>query len=257
MPKERGSQVNFQWSVNKDQQNLIMEIRKLNPEWENASITFYSPLEMDRFKEYSNLSKGDFWQVLNAVCPEDMKSGEFWPPKGAHWDGLAVLHYTADGMDKNVLLLFEAKAHARELMQYKNPNKWNPSSRQIIEKSINDVWRVIAPGKNLSCWLKSYQFANRIAHAIHLNAKGIPAVVIYVLYKNDYSFKDYIATDEAWENELSKEYDIMGIDRGAASISDVYKVMTLEAPSKEVLLESKYIDDVVAQKYIYKKDVYL
>ena len=254
MPKERGSQVNFQWSVNKDQQNFIKEVRKLNPEWENASITFYSPLEKYGFKEYANLSKGDFWQELNAVCPEDMKSGEFWPSKGAHWDGLAVLQYTVDGVVKNVLLLFEAKAHAGELMQSKNACKWNPSSRQIIERSINDVWRVIAPGKNLSCWLKSYQLANRIAHAKHLNAKGIPTVVIYVLYKNDYSFTDYIATDEAWEKELSKEYKIMGIEPGAASISDVYKVMTLEAPSKEVLLDSKYIDDIVAKKYNCKKD---
>lgn len=224
----------------------------MNPEWENASITFYSPLEKYGFKEYANLSKGDFWQELNAVCPEDMKSGEFWPSKGAHWDGLVVLHYT--GVVKNVLLLFEAKAHAGELMQSKKQEKWAKSSRQIIERSINDVWGIIAPNKGLSDWLQSYQLANRIAHAKHLNAKGIPTVVIYVLYKNDYSFADYIETDEAWNKKLSNEYEIMGIDPSAASISDVYKVMTLEAPSKEVLLESKYIDDIVAQKYNCKKD---
>lgn len=257
MSRLHGSQVNIQWSVNADRANFVKKILETNPDWEGGTIAFYSPLEKDDYEEYkgSSFIKGrihngsSFWEDMGVTCPEDIKSGTFWPVRGANWDALAILT-RKDGCKE--LLLFEAKAHIGELIHGKDSKEWCEESKSIIIKSLSKTIGKYST-KSAEAWLSAYQFSNRIAYAQHLNECGIRTCVVYVLYNNDSSFKDKAVPGDPkrnWMSELYRQYNMVGIgEEQTQKLSCIYRVVELDSPTKEQLEEAGIEIESSAYKY--------
>jgi hypothetical protein len=100
---ERGSQKWLQCAVNPDR-SLLDSL--LLPKVRNVrTITWCSPLKNDQYAEYRD---SGFLQKIGRENLTDKLAG-FWPQRGPQWDGLAQCD------NGSTILLFEAKAHIREL----------------------------------------------------------------------------------------------------------------------------------------------
>jgi hypothetical protein len=117
---------------------------------------------------------------------------------------------TIDG--KNGLLLIEAKAHERELMDESGGRIIKAShsddrkqSHEKIGKAISDACKGLAAATNLP-WSISrdshYQISNRLAWAWKLTEFGIPVVLVYLGFLNANEMTDrgaVLPNSDAWE----------------------------------------------------------
>jgi len=232
MGRTHGSQPDMCWLINCNKDFLEEEIRKCRSEWDEAEVEFLWPLSGDNYAEFS-ITDNKIWNKMGMQCPEEIRTYKFWPSSGAKWDAAAILN---NGNEK-ILLLFEAKAHKGELMSRKKLSDISGKNQNTIKKSIESIWRPITnQTKGIDDWLRSYQFANRVAHTKKLLENNIPVQLIYVLFCDEKSQFPDVTGKDGWEEKLKKEYDIMGLSVDAAEIKEFYHVFFPKGPSKDQLL---------------------
>lgn len=181
-----GSQLQLQLYVNRRQEELdgaITHALGLMP----SSLIWVSPLENERFKEYSDavfLKKLGLDELIPALR-------EFWPPSGPRWDGLAcVIH-------SRTVVLVEAKNYPAEVrgggckaVDITPVTKRNPVSRTTNARS-RILGALTTAAQNLGArhserWTGSlYQYANRIAHVDFLRRNGVDARMVNVCFTGD------------------------------------------------------------------------
>ena len=119
-----GSQRLLQVAVNNRPELLLSALRRSGAVGRREALEWVSPLESEEHSEYR-----DQVAIKKLRIAESITSplSEFWPRRGAVWDGLAV---TSKGRP----LLVEAKAHIPEAA---SPGTMaSPSLLELIEKSL-------------------------------------------------------------------------------------------------------------------------
>ena len=165
------------------------------------SLFWFSPLEIESFKEYQLKEPKILSSVLGLSRKEFKEKFSFWPTNQPLWDAIAA---SADG---KILYLFEAKAHIKETF-----SKIAASDPESLEK-ISAAMKItfdelsVAPEKNFSMWTeKFYQLGNRLTFLHFMNKMTLPTIrrVILVLL-NITDDETYIPTpQEDWEQHYEE-----------------------------------------------------
>jgi len=220
----RGSQRQLQDYVNLFQPELKEVILSKMPDvLRNASIRWISPLEEDDYREYQD---EDF---LRAVGLDEFKTrlGEFWPPNGPCWDGLALLQSQITGAYP-VVLLVEAKSHIPEMRSI--GCQASEASLAKIRKALEEArkWCGATPETDWTGPL--YQSANRIAHLYFVRHwLNRPCYLVNLYFVDD----PYRPTSVAeWEKALEAAHDELGLDALVPGLLEVF------LPGKPIVAES-------------------
>jgi hypothetical protein len=169
----KGSQRWLQVAVNRLPATIEIPLRESARLGANATFEWISPIERSGFVEYRDQPTFD---ALGLELAKRSLS-DFWPARGACWDGLAKAS-TGD------VFLLEAKAHIGEMVS--GGSRATDASLERIRASLREVQQAIAPGADFVDWSGTfYQYANRLAH-LHLlrEQNGIPAHLVFVYFLN-------------------------------------------------------------------------
>jgi len=149
----------------------------------------------------------------------EKKWKEFWPQRGnkQNWD--AIL------MNNGKIILIEAKAHIKEIMQSCGAKG---ESRQQIREAF-EATKYYFKMTSDSDWLKHYyQLANRLAFVYFLFTCGISARILNVYFLNGYKIRKKIngrikvqenksvRSIKEWEETIKQEYNYLGINNSSA-----------------------------------------
>ena len=150
-----GSLKQMQTLINDKAGIINGKIKAKFPELSNEEIKWVSPLREDEYSEYTD---NDFIKVLG-LDPDEIKLNEFWPNRGANWDGLAKT-------DSGKLILVEAKANIPEMVS--PPSAASNGSLLKIQSALEQTKNYLGKGKGID-WSKTfYQYTNRVAHLYYL-----------------------------------------------------------------------------------------
>jgi hypothetical protein len=151
----------------------------------------------------------------------------FWPQTGnqQRWDGIAQIG--------DQWLLMEGKANHAEFVGgpcgasfEKAVDPGAASSRQMIEKALNQTKKALGVHRDFS-WLGSYyQYANRLAALEFLTERGIPARLLFIHFCGD-SFPDgrpCPATRRDWEPLIEARRLTLGLPVRHALADRVHEV---------------------------------
>ena len=198
---KRGSQKWLQIAVEQDWSDLSEPILAALPP--GRSIRWLSPCVDDEYSEYRDSS------FLERLGLERLSGSlhEFWPRRGAVWDGLART-------DEGEYLIVEAKAHIGEfcsgeckaespnsIAQIKNALEWTAG-----QLGTNDLFVTVG-------FTAFYQYANRLAHLAWLRGQGVEAFLVLVGFVDDADMPGH-TTPAAWEAAYLVADKALGISRG-------------------------------------------
>ena len=226
-----GSQLQIQTYVNRRSECLNGAVARGIPELNAASamIEWVSPLEADRFREYSD------WKFLARLGLENYANelANFWPAGGPVWDALARVVCPSNKALIGVLLV-EAKSRPTEFYSGGCGATALQSVRQI-DSALSDTqrWCGAEPG---SKWTgRLYQYANRLAH-VHFfrNVLGINAWLTNVHILDDPHSPTSLSD---WETALPSIKRELGLSGGAPYTIDVF----LPACGRELFEQSEPI----------------
>jgi hypothetical protein len=173
---------------------------------EGTEIEWLSPLADKRYEE---LRDETFWEAIERPGLAG-RSAEWWPNKGPAWDAVALAR-RADG---DVLVLVEAKAHAREVAQGALGAS-DPASIAMIEAALEATRARLESSAQLEAWIgPCYQLANRLAWASWLDRNGVKTVLAHVLFEDDMS---HIPTSR---EELADAVEMAHATLGLADLPD-------------------------------------
>ena len=194
-----GSQRLLQLAVNERPELLQSALRKSGALGRRESVTWKSPLQTDDYVEYRD---GRVLRELEVSSEISVSLSEFWPPRGAVWDGLAV---TSNGRP----LLVEAKAHIPEAAS--PGTQASPKSRQLIEKSLLATRKHLAP-RSSAVWTGTfYQYANRLAFQYYLRVlNGIDSSLVFLDFTNAVDM-DGPATSQEWRGATRMIHAVLGL----------------------------------------------
>ncbi len=202
LEKTKGSQHWLQLAVNTNPNSLDAKIRAALALKGDESIFWRSPLENDKYSEYSDQ------QFLKAVGLED-KLGRrslesFWPHRGPVWDGLATT-------SRGDVILVEAKAHLGEIVS--PACGASEPAMSLIRKSLNETREFMGVTSG-SDWAGTYyQYTNRLAHLYLLRVlNDIPAWLVFVYFLNAQDV-DGPKTIQEWKNKIALMHDQLGIGK--------------------------------------------
>lgn len=155
----------------------------------NEKIEWVSPLRSDDYSEYTD---NDFLKVLG-LDPDEIKLNEFWPIRGANWDGLAKT-------DSGKVILVEAKANIPEMVS--PPSGASKDSLLQIQSGLEQTKNYLGKGKDID-WSKTfYQYTNRVAHLYYLRVvKKKPAFLVNIYFVGDESVKGPKSVEE-WKGAI-------------------------------------------------------
>ena len=172
-PALKGSQRWLQTAVNRCPYVIDGAIANAIGLASGETIEWVSPLESDAFREYRDQAFLDRLGVT--LTSRDL--GEFWPPGGPQWNGLAG---TSDGR----YVLVEAKANLREFNS--DPSRAGPGSLRRIQETFAETQAFLRI-RSEADWSKCfYQYANRIAHLYFLReVNKVDAVLVFVYFVGD------------------------------------------------------------------------
>lgn len=159
------------------------------------SIEWLSPKAEDDYAEYRDQA---FLDLLGIELSKT-KLKDFWPQRGPQWDAL--------GRVKNkAYFLVEAKAHVTELISSSMAK--SPSSKSLINKSLNETKTYLNLKPYLELNKGFYQYLNRLAHLYLLRKlNNIPAYLVFVYFINDHT---YIPTSrDEWNGALQLMYSLL------------------------------------------------
>lgn len=188
-PDGHGSLKQLQILVNEKTEIFNRQLRKSLPELAEDNITWQSPLADDNYAEYTD---DDFIQKVG-LDAEEINLKEFWPRRGANWDGLATTN-------SGKIILVEAKANILELVS--DPSGAREKSMILIQESLNATKKHLNISNHIDWTEKFYQYTNRVAHLYFLRVKKKKeAYLVNVYFIGDESV-DGPKTKDEWEGAL-------------------------------------------------------
>lgn len=174
----------------KDNQDLINKklIESLT-RLKGRNIEWKSPLKKDDYAEYTD---DDFIEILE-LDPKEINLKDFWPSRGANWDGLATT-------GKKEIILVEAKANIPELVS--SPSGAGKVSIEQISKSLKTTKAYLNKTNDVDWTGKFYQYTNRVAHLYFLRElKGKKAFLVNIYFVGDKSVNGPDSVDE-WKGAI-------------------------------------------------------
>ena len=197
---QRGSQKWLQQAVEQSWPELRDPVLACLPP--GRKITWLSPLNDDDYAEYRD---GSFLERLGLPHLSGALDN-FWPRRGAVWDGLART-------DHGEVLLVEAKAHIGEFCSGSCQAE-APASIAQIKRSL--AWTATTIGASdlfeTVGFHAFYQYANRLAHVAWLRDQGVDAYLLMVGFVHDDAMPGK-TTVEAWEAAYKVADQALGIAR--------------------------------------------
>ena len=197
----KGSQRQIQIAVARRTEELSKAILTQLRCPDGTQLVWKSPLEKDEFKEYRDES---FLEAVN-LKGSAPKLAEFWPPRGPHWDGLAILE---ENGETTGIVLVEAKSYPLEMYGPGCNAELESERRKLIERSTKVAKDWFHADSSGDCdWLGPYyQFANRLSHIYFLRERaGIDAWLVNLCFVNDET--RHPTSKEDWKTglELAKK----------------------------------------------------
>tara|TARA_R110000868_G_scaffold400516_1_gene675104 strand:- start:10265 stop:10939 length:675 start_codon:yes stop_codon:yes gene_type:complete len=184
-----GSLKQMQVLVNQYPELINQKIEDHFPEFKGENIEWLSPIKEDEYAEYTDQ---DFITKLD-LHPDEIKLDEFWPTRGANWDGLAKT-------DSGKVILVEAKANIPEMVS--PPSGASKDSLLQIQLALEQTKNYIGKGKGID-WSKTfYQYTNRIAHLYYLRVvRKKPVFLVNIYFIGDKTV-DGPKTEEEWKGAI-------------------------------------------------------
>jgi hypothetical protein len=169
-----GSQRQIQFYVNEQPSVLGQAISDALKT--HFSLRWVSPLKSEGYREYWDSA---FLKALG--LPQHCRElNRFWPSGGPHWDALACIQNSTDGV-----LLIEAKSHVAEIFG-NGCGAEAPSSVKKIEQAIAATKQWLHVGHQVDWKGPLYQSANRIAHLYFFTEiLGVEAWLVNVYFTDD------------------------------------------------------------------------
>ncbi len=195
-----GSQRLLQIAVNKRPELLHLALKKSGALRKRESVTWTCPLAGDLHKEYRDMAA---IRKLG-LMPTDLNVplADFWPPRGAVWDGLGITSNSRP-------LLLEAKAHIPEAAS--PGTRASPKSRQLIEASLKKTRRHFAPRAS-SDWMGTfYQYANRLAFHYYLRVLNHQDSILVFLDFTNAADMDGPSTQLEWQGATRMIHAVLGL----------------------------------------------
>ena len=166
------------------------------------NLKFFSPLEIESYKEYQLKEPKIFYEVLGLTKYEFNNKFSFWANNQPHWDAIAI------SATKKILYLFEAKAHLKELNSKISATDF--LSIEKITSAMRNVHDKISVGaSNFESWRnKYYQLGNRLTFLYNLNQMHLPKIRETVLVLlNIIDDRTYIPTSRTdWIKNYEKVF---------------------------------------------------
>jgi len=169
--------------------------------WKSVTeIDWLSPKNDDRFAEYRDQA---FLDLLNLDLKR-VSLDEFWPRRGACWDGLGK-------SDDGRVFLVEAKAHIPEILTPGTGAKGK--SLEMIERSLARTKKSVGSKSRHDWAMTFYQYTNRLAH-LHLlrELNDVPAYLVFVYFLNDSEMKGPDSKEE-WLGAINLIHAYLGLRR--------------------------------------------
>lgn len=203
------SQLQIQIAVNRHRGDLEQKVLDALPTLKELDpvLEWISPLENERFAEL-----GDERLLERMGRPDlDGKLKEYWPPRGPHWDAVAVAR-SKDGTWLGPVLI-EAKSYPEEMRS----SCAAKDGRELIERRLRETreWlreKTGGPSEDhAEAWVdRYYQAANRLAFLRFFNEViGERGWLVNVLVVADPD----VATSEAeWQAALAEFSRELGVE---------------------------------------------
>lgn len=196
----KGSQRWLQIVVNERPEILNQQLRTALALPSDSRIDWVSPIRSTRFCEYRDQACFDKLGVVTRT----RALSDFWPARGAVWDGLA-------SADDGHVIFVEAKAHLAELISPRSKAS-GPSLRKI-QASLRVVQRDLAPHVKVDWSGTFYQYANRLAHLHFLRLQNrVKAHLVFVYFLNAEDVSGP-ATREEWLGAIRLMEGYLGVHR--------------------------------------------
>ncbi len=165
--------------------------------------------------EYGGIEFLDAQVVGNEKLVTIKKAWEsFWPQTGTppQWDAIAV----AESEENLHYLIFEAKAHSREL---RSPCKAKSVSSTIIERAFEQTRTELGIETDNDWKKKYYQIANRIAVCNFLNQHDVSTYIVNLYFMGERSplfptNSNCPNSIEDWEEYIEAQYNHLGLQPG-------------------------------------------
>jgi hypothetical protein len=142
-----------------------------------ATIHWVAPLESANFAEYCDI---DFLRVLG-LDKFEKQLVAFWPTRGPHWDGLAVLR---NGQTDWGYLIVEAKSYVDEMKS--NCTASSGVSLAKIDAALAKTKTWLGVRQDIDWKRDLYQAANRLAHLYFLRqVVGVEAWLVNLCFMDD------------------------------------------------------------------------
>ena len=177
---------------------------------DEVPIEWLSPRMEDDYAEYRDQAFPD----LLGIKLSKVTLVEFWPSRGPQWDALGR-------MGDRAYFLVEAKGHISEIVSSSQAK--SPSSKALIEKSLNATQSYLGLKKDIDLTKGFYQYANRLAHLYLLRElNNIPAYLVFVYFVNDLTHIS--TTKQEWMGALDLMHSLLGSNHHKLSkyIIDVF-----------------------------------
>lgn len=170
----RGSQRLLQGAVEFCPDYLLSSIHGAGALSVGETITWVSPAQEDRYREYKD---AEFIDRLGLTDRLATPLSDFWPRSGPRWDALGITSQRRP-------VLVEAKAHIPEAAS-PGSSASAESSVQLIRSSLEQTRRFVAP-RSAASWTDTfYQYTNRLAHQYFLRELNrIDSVLIFLNFVN-------------------------------------------------------------------------
>ena len=195
-----GSQRLLQIAVNKKPEALRLALKKSGALRERETVVWSSPLAAEGYKEYRGKDALKKLELDNDNL--DVPLSDFWPHRGAVWDGLGVT-------SQNRPLILEAKAHIPEAAS--PGTKASPASRPLIEKSLARTRKYLAPKAKADWTGTFYQYANRLAFQFYLKKlNGLDSTLVFLDFTNAADM-DGPTTVEEWKDATRMIHAALGL----------------------------------------------
>jgi hypothetical protein len=207
-----GSQRLLQQAVNANPAVLAAALRRAGALGKGETITWKSPLKLEKFREYRDKSVLE-QLALNGSLSAQLR--KFWPARAPVWDALALVS------DKSPLLV-EAKAHIAEAVT--SPSKATSSlSQALIERSLETTRRKYAPRSKGKWGSSFYQYANRLAFQFFLReVNKVNSRLVFLYFVNATDVQGPTTEDE-WRGAIRTIHALMGLPESLVKFG-VYEV---------------------------------
>lgn len=168
------------------------------------------------------------WQGIDFIHEPEIRKkwNGFWPQTGnpPNWDAVGKLI----GETGEEWLLVEAKAHLKEMNS--SCAATHPKSIEMINKAILVSQDSFTASKApITKWLSPhYQFCNRLA-VLHFLMRectpSIPARLVFIYFYGDKNGnQECPQIAEAWDSDIQKMYDTIGLDSKTELFQRVHKI---------------------------------